>query len=64
MRQDFLKTMNSTRFAVRFFAPLSALALTAVLAQAATVTGTVTNKTTASPPRAIPLCWSMYRPAW
>jgi len=49
MRQDFLKTMNSTRFAVRFFAPLSALALTAVLAQAATVTGTVTNKTTGKP---------------
>ncbi len=41
--------MTSTRFALRFCAFAAAIALTTGLAQAATVTGTVTNKTTGKP---------------
>jgi hypothetical protein len=47
MQEDFVRTMKSTKIVLRIFA--LALLLMGALAHAATVTGTVTNKTTGKP---------------
>jgi hypothetical protein len=47
LQEDFVRTMKSTPFLFRFFA--MSVMLTAALAQASTVTGTVSNKTSGRP---------------
>jgi len=47
--------MKSNRFVFRTFAATSALLLAGALAQATTVTGTVTNKTTGRPAAGDPI---------
>jgi hypothetical protein len=53
--------MRSIKFVLSSAALIFFLAT--ALAQAATLTGTVTDKTTGKPAPAIPLCSSTYRPA-
>jgi hypothetical protein len=47
LEKEFVRTMNSVKFVFRFFA--LGFLFTAALAQASTVTGTVTNKTSGRP---------------